>query len=440
MNKIQIKTAALICITLTIASFAGCATRTGSEAAKFLTSLEPQKSTGFKPGAIHLTYEGDPSSSITVQWKTESMDEAKYKPAVLIAKTESALKQGYPECKQANQDGCELRGGGLDGLVWSARLDGLLPDTNYYYAVGEKYAFEAEKSVKTKLQWLVSDIYNFKTGIPKGGQTPFVFAFGSDSQSWKNEASQNIEIIKTTTGKDVRFWLFGGDLVELNLAPATRQWFEAFAPLLRYYALMPVAGNHEVFTDVFTADFSLPKMDALPPEVKELAWSFDFGCAHFVGFYATSEKLLTEQLPWLESDLKSASQDPNIKWIITVDHQSAYSSGRHGNVAHVKKLVSPLFDKYGVAVAFSGHDHNYERTKPICGGKAAPEGKGTIYVISGGFYSKKSYKSGGGELTVVNIDGDKSNYVIARADCETLSVTAYNGEHERIDAFELKKK
>jgi hypothetical protein len=77
--------------------------------------------------------------------------------------------------------------------------------------------------------------------------------------------------------------------------------------LLRAYAC---GGKHEVFTDVFTADFSLPKMDALPPEVKELAWSFDFGCAHFVGFYATSEKLLTEQLPWLEFRLEKRFARP----------------------------------------------------------------------------------------------------------------------------------
>jgi hypothetical protein len=100
VNKIQIKTSALICITLTIASFAGCATRTGSEAAKFLLRLsrkidgvQTRRNTSYIRGrSVELYY---------CPMENGVMDEAKYKPAVLIAKTESALKQGYPECKQA---------------------------------------------------------------------------------------------------------------------------------------------------------------------------------------------------------------------------------------------------------------------------------------------------------------------------------------------------
>jgi hypothetical protein len=111
---------------------------------------------------------------------------------------------------------------------------------------------------------------------------------------------------------------------------------------------MPVLGNHDIFTGVYLGEFALPVMPQLPDEYKEAAWSFDFGNLHVIGFYGYSEYAVMEQLPFIEADLKKASEDPAIDWIISIDHQSAYSSSVHGCVDYIQNLVSPLFDKYGV--------------------------------------------------------------------------------------------
>jgi len=37
---------------------------------------------------------------------------------------------------------------------------------------------------------------------------------------------------------------------------------------------------------------------------------------------------------------------------------------RHGSETRLRARLEPLFVKYGVAAALSGHDHVYERTRP----------------------------------------------------------------------------
>lgn len=67
------------------------------------------------------------------------------------------------------------------------------------------------------------------------------------------------------------------------------------------------------------------------------------------------------QANWLESSLK----DSRAKWKIAVFHHPIYSSGKkHGSATGLRKMLEPLFTRYGVNVVFSGHDHIYERTKP----------------------------------------------------------------------------
>jgi hypothetical protein len=48
--------------------------------------------------------------------------------------------------------------------------------------------------------------------------------------------------------------------------------------------------------------------------------------------------------------------------------------GRHGSNVELRVILEPLFVRYGVSVALSGHEHFYERTIPQ---------KGITYFIEG---------------------------------------------------------
>src|SRR5215831_617818 len=69
----------------------------------------------------------------------------------------------------------------------------------------------------------------------------------------------------------------------------------------------------------------------------------------------------TAQIGWLEQQLKGSTA----RWKLAVLHHPLYSSGKkHGSDLTLRKKLEPLFVRYGVNAAFSGHDHIYERTIP----------------------------------------------------------------------------
>lgn len=83
------------------------------------------------------------------------------------------------------------------------------------------------------------------------------------------------------------------------------------------------------------------------------------GLAEF--FMLDSTDFDRAQESWLESSLRASKA----KWKIAVFHHPIYSSARyHGSAMGLRRRLEPLLTRYGVTVAFSGHDHVYERTKP----------------------------------------------------------------------------
>lgn len=89
-------------------------------------------------------------------------------------------------------------------------------------------------------------------------------------------------------------------------------------------------------------------------------------------FFALDSTVMdAAQLRWLEGTL-AASQ---AQWKLAFFHHPLYSSATtHGSDAALRAKLEPLFVRYGVAAVFSGHDHTYERTKPL---------QGVQYFVSG---------------------------------------------------------
>src|SRR6202158_2300089 len=89
-------------------------------------------------------------------------------------------------------------------------------------------------------------------------------------------------------------------------------------------------------------------------------YTFKKGNVHF--FVLDSNYMDPKQLAWLEKQLKGAGTSD---WKICYFHHPLYSSGKtHGSSNELRKLLQPLFLKYGVDAVFSGHDHVYERVTP----------------------------------------------------------------------------
>jgi len=150
-----------------------------------------------------------------------------------------------------------------------------------------------------------------------------------------------------------------GDMVENGNASA--QWpifFGIEKELLRQTSFFPAIGNHErtshYVDDIFNAGGPY--------------YSFDWGNSHFTiidSELATSASdesgrraFWTEQLRWIEEDLKS-HQKAAYRFVAAHHPPFTAVASRQGDNEHMTALTA-LFEKYHVAAGFFGHDHNYQ--------------------------------------------------------------------------------
>jgi tartrate-resistant acid phosphatase type 5 len=83
-----------------------------------------------------------------------------------------------------------------------------------------------------------------------------------------------------------------------------------------------------------------------------------------------SNAITTAQTRWLKRTLAGRSGFRRI----VVLHHPPYTCGGHLGSAAVRRAWVPLFERYGVRLVLSGHDHNYQRFAR----------NGVTYVVHGG--------------------------------------------------------
>jgi hypothetical protein len=269
----------------------------------------------------------------------------------------------------------------FDYYQYSAQLSGLAASTKYDYrpfvngvAAAAAAAFTTAPSTGT------------------GGVT--FIAFG-DSGVGSSEQRQLAALMKADAFDLV---LHAGDIVygtASGTGDATygtfQSWFFDIYGWLPAVPFMPSEGNHDsrpsngngrAYLDLFM----LPSngASAAYPDHAERYYSFDYGPVHFVAldteFAFQDAARRAEQLAWLEADLAGTLQP----WKVAYFHRSPFSSGgEHGSDLTVRSAFGPLFERYGVDLAISAHEHVYERTIPI-NETTDPANRAVTYVVSGG--------------------------------------------------------
>ena len=73
-----------------------------------------------------------------------------------------------------------------------------------------------------------------------------------------------------------------------------------------------------------------------------------------------------EQYKFVLDDLNKTSQNKDIDWIFVMFHKPMYSPlSKQFEEYIVRNKYQPIFDKYGVDLVISGHNHIYSRTLPL---------------------------------------------------------------------------
>lgn len=120
-------------------------------------------------------------------------------------------------------------------------------------------------------------------------------------------------------------------------------------------------------------------------------------------FVLDSNYLDPEQLKWLEKELQASGSD----WKIPYFHHPLYTTATRGPTLEARAALEPLFEKYGVDVVFSGHEHVYERLHPQ---------KGIYYFVAGGAAKLRAGDLRKSPLTAVGFDRDRTFMLVEIAD------------------------
>jgi len=100
------------------------------------------------------------------------------------------------------------------------------------------------------------------------------------------------------------------------------------------------------------------------------------------------------QVAWIRRTLAALRADPNVEFIVAFFHHCVYAtSAGHASDDGVRSALAPLFDEFSVDLAVQGHNHSWERTNPIRGGRSTvsapnrstvhPATDGTTYICAG---------------------------------------------------------
>lgn len=393
------------------------------------------------PDHIVLTLTADPSSSMSVTWRTDTTIQ---KGIAEIAVATAAPKfWRYAESYTAQTESLDAREVYKAGVVshyHAVTFEKLLPDTLYAYRVGDG------------THW--SEWFQFRTASDQA--RPFSFLYVGDAQN--NILDLWARLIREGYRKapDAGFILHAGDLV--NYAHSEQDWHEWFKAGGFIHSMLPsisTPGNHEYqarnnmeyanntrsLSVQWRPQFNFP-MNGIPG-YEETVYYLDYEDSRIISL--DSNRPPQEQKAWLEEVLKNNPR----KWSIVTFHHPIYSASARRDNALLRNEWKPLFDQYKVDLVLQGHDHSYARGRARPYGENVLEGMnardytGTVYVVSvsgGKMYDLNPERweafedvdqDRGAENTqlfqVISIDGDR------------LSYESYTATGELYDAFDLKK-
>ena len=396
---------------------------------------------GHQPDHIVLSLTEDPSSSMSVTWRTDTSvhrglaEIAIATPAPKFwrnSKTYTALTETL--------DARSVLGAGVINKYHTITFTGLLPDTLYAYRVGDG------------VHW--SEWFQFKTAAR--GEKPFSFLYVGDAQN--NILDLWARLIREGFRKapDAGFILHAGDLI--NNAHSEEQWHEWFKAGGFIHSMLPsisTPGNHEMqprtqeevarnerhLSVQWRPQFNLP-LNGIPG-MEETVYYVDYQNCRIISLNSNKDPL--QQTTWLEKVLK---ENPK-KWSIVTYHHPLYSASARRDNADLREAWKPIFDNYKVDLVLQGHDHSYARgrSRPhadnILDGVNKRDYTGTVYVVSvsgGKMYTLEP--TGWDAFEEMDQDRNAENtqlFQVVSINGDRLSYESYTATGELYDAFDLLK-
>ena len=206
-----------------------------------------------------------------------------------------------------------------------------------------------------------------------------------------------------------------------------KDFFRVEEPLLRSVPIVPVLGNHDGDGSRFVDLFVRPRTAG--DETYQLVVEGPLALLALDTNEPFDPK--SAQGAWVERTLRALHGDPGILFRVVALHWGPFSSGSgHGANLEARDSLVPLFERFGVDVVFSGHDHVYERSRV----------NGIRYVVTGGGGGggRKPHQVLGGPLTEAS--ASTAHHGLLEVEGRVLVYTAREARGGRVlDTFRIEK-
>jgi hypothetical protein len=274
---------------------------------------------------------GNPLNGLTITWRSTGLNDL--------------IKWGYTTAYEQGSFPGIIRNGYADKL-FNYTFQSVTPNTTIYYQL-----FDSNVN-----QWTTGKSY--KTA-PTETTDNFSFLAIGDSRSGMNIWNQ---VSNLAHSKEAAFTVFNGDIVN-NGGSVTDwdDWFSNGQQFVENNLVFHSMGNHDASSvPTYLNIFELPLSQ--PTGGTELYYSFNYGNAVFISLNS-EDPSNDAQYNWLVNTLQA---NQNKTWKIIFFHRPFYTIGNHaGEMNSYYNTWWKAFDDYGVDLIVNGHDHMYERTKPI---------------------------------------------------------------------------
>lgn len=324
----------------------------------------------YDPAIIYLTWQRAPDTTMTILWITEAERDADIVYYQRFG--DSRWKQGCGTHSPLPEGHGEM-------LLHTVELTGLKPNTAYRFRTGSDAV-----------------VHSFVT-MPAELKSPFRFIVGGDV--YHDSIEPVIESIHQAALFSPVFMLLGGDIA-YAASKDTKQpekW-ERWSDFLKVWKehmvtpeghmvpILPTTSNEDTKGRYNQPPENAPFFFALFPTPGLPGYKvIDF--ADYMSIWLLDTGHINPidgvQSHWLYKTMEERQAVPRK---IAVYHVSSYPAKRpldNKESPHIRAYWHPIFEKFGLEVAFEHHDHAYKRTHLIRDNKVDP--RGVLYIGDGGF-------------------------------------------------------
>lgn len=299
-------------------------------------------------------------SGMTVRWRTTTASES----VVRFGTTLGALTSSVTDATVTTDH--------------KVRVDGLLPDTKYFYSVGTSTVAQVGDD---------ADHFFFTAPIAGTDRAMRVWVLGDSGTANSEQRQVRDAYYGSPAYKYNDMVLLLGDNAYNTGTDAEYQTalFDTYPAVLRQSPVWSCLGNHETaqvrtgsYSGVAYFDiFSFPTAAECGGYASgtERYFSWDYGNVHFISLdvQTTNAALRTNMLAWLANDLAANTR----RWTIALWHHPPYTKGSHNSDTEsqptwARTFLVPMLEDAGVDLVLCGHSHCYERSKLIDGFTATP--------------------------------------------------------------------